>query len=223
MIEPRIASKFSLKHDGKITIAVGRSRKETNWKNKEMFWSELVSKLRETKRTDETYEEYKKLSKSDKDEIKDVGGFVGGTLKGGRRKADSIVWRQIITLDADFVKGDLWSAVESIFGYGCVMYSTHSHTPTKPRLRLVIPLKRAVTPDAYQAIARRIAADIGIDFFDDTTYQPHRLMYWPSTSKDGEYVFKYLDEEWLDPDEVLNRYSDWKDSSYWPESSKSTP
>ena len=46
-------------------------------------------------------------------------------------------------------------------------------------------------------------------------------MYWPSTSKDGEYVFKYLDEEWLDPDEVLNRYSDWKDSSYWPESSKS--
>ena len=221
MIEPRIASKFSLKHDGKITIAVGRSRKETNWKNKEMFWSELVSKLRETKRTDEAYEEYKKLSKSDKDEIKDVGGFVGGTLKGGRRKADSIVWRQIITLDADFVKGDLWSAVESIFGYGCVMYSTHSHTPTRPRLRLVIPLKRAVTPDEYQAIARRIAADIGIDFFDDTTYQPHRLMYWPSTSKDGEYVFKYLDEEWLDPDEVLNRYSDWKDSSYWPESSKS--
>lgn len=221
MIEPRIASKFSLKHDGSITIAVGRSRKETNWKNKEMFWSELVLRLSETKRTDETYEEYKKLSKSDKDEIKDVGGFVGGTLKGGRRKADSIVWRQIITLDADFVKGDLWSAVESIFGYGCVMYSTHSHTPTRPRLRLVIPLKRAVTPDEYQAIARRIAADIGIDFFDDTTYQPHRLMYWPSTSKDGEYVFKYLDEEWLDPDEVLNRYSDWKDSSYWPESSKS--
>lgn len=32
MIEPRIASKFSLKHDGSITIAVGRSRKETNWK-----------------------------------------------------------------------------------------------------------------------------------------------------------------------------------------------
>ena len=46
MIEPRIASKFSLKHDGSITIAVGRSRKETNWKNKEMFWSELVLRLR---------------------------------------------------------------------------------------------------------------------------------------------------------------------------------
>jgi len=221
MVKPRIASKFSLKHDGKITIAVGRNRKETNWKNKEMLWSELVLRLSETKRTNETYEEYKKLSKAEKDEVKDVGGFVGGTLKGGRRKADSIVWRHIITLDADFVKGDLWAAIESIFGYGCVMYSTHTHTPTKPRLRLVIPLKRAVTPDEYQAIARRIAADVGIDFFDDTTYQPHRLMYWPSTSKDGEYVFKYLDEEWLDPDEVLNRYSDWKDSSYWPESSKS--
>ena len=33
-------------------------------------------------------EEYKKkLFKSKKDEVKDVGGFVGGTLKEGRRKA----------------------------------------------------------------------------------------------------------------------------------------
>ena len=107
-----------------------------------------------------------------------------------------MVWRHIVTLDADFVKGDLWASVESILGFGCVMYSTHSHCPAKPRLRLVIPLK-AVTTDEYQA-TRRIAADIGIDFFDDTTYQPHRLMYWPSTSSDGEYVFKILDEPWVD-------------------------
>lgn len=210
----------SLKYDGILTIATGRSRKETNWKNREMLWSELVKRLSNTTRTSETYEEYKKLSKAKRDEIKDVGGFVGGTLKGGRRKADCVVWRQIVTLDADYVKGDLWAGVETMFGYGCVMYSTHSHSPSNPRLRLVIPLKRAVTPDEYQAVARRIAADLGIDFFDDTTYQPHRLMYWPSTSFDGEYVFKILDEPWLDPNEVLNRYPDWQDSSYWPESSR---
>ncbi len=208
-------------NDGVITIATGKSRKEMEWKNKEILWSELVKKFSATTRTRETYEEYKKLSKSDQDNIKDVGGFVGGSLKNGRRKADTVVNRQLITLDADFVKGDLWASVETILGCACTMYSTHKHSLESQRLRLVIPLSRAVTPDEYQAIARRVAGDLGIDFFDDTTYQPHRLMYWPSTSSDGEFVFKVLDEIWLNADEVLERYTDWRDSSFWPESSRS--
>jgi P4 family phage/plasmid primase-like protien len=216
-----LGTNLSLKHDGVLTIATGRSRKELEWKNREMLWSELVKKLSETIRTHEAYGEYKKLPKAERDDIKDVGGFVGGTLKGGRRKADCVVWRQIITLDADHVEGDLWAGVEVMFSHGCCMYSTHSHSPSSPRLRLVIPLKRPVSPDEYQAVSRRIAGDLGIDFFDDSTYQPHRLMYWPSTSKDGEFIFKYLDEEWADPDEILARYPDWKDPSYWPESSRS--
>ena len=219
MIEPRETQK-KLKYDSLLTIATGRSRKETQWKNKEMLWSDLVKRLSETHRTHETSEEYKKATKAKKDEIKDVGGFVGGTLKEGRRKADNVVWRQVVTLDADFVKGDLWAGFEVIMGCGGVLYSTHSHTPNKARLRLVIPLKRPVTPDEYGAVSRKIADDLGIDFFDDTTYEAHRLMYWPSTSKDGEYIFKVSDEEWLDPDEVLARYEDWTDSSYWPESSR---
>jgi putative DNA primase/helicase len=220
MIEPSEKRNATIKHDGNLTIAAGRNRKELNWKNREMLWSEMVEKLSSTVRTHETYEEYKALSKNKQDEIKDVGGFVGGTLKGGRRKHDSVVWRQLVTLDADFVKGDLWASVETMFGHGCAMYSTHKHHPGRPRLRLVIPLSRPVNADEYIPIARRIAADLGIDFFDDTTYQVHRLMYWPSTSSDGEFVFKILDEPWIDPDEVLKRYRDWKDSSYWPESSR---
>lgn len=220
MLNPSQVNIKKLKHDGMLTIAVGKSRKELEWKNREMPWSDIVKRLSETIRTHETVEEYKKSSKVRRDEIKDVGGFVGGTLKSGRRKADSVVWRQVVTLDADFVKGDLWAGVEMMLGCGAVMYSTHSHTPSSPRLRLVIPLKRPISPEEYGAVSRRIAADLGIDFFDDTTYEPHRLMYWPSTSSDGEYIFKILDEAWLDPDEVLSRYEDWKDSSYWPESSR---
>ncbi|QGG47327.1 virulence-associated E family protein [Heliorestis convoluta] len=210
----------SLEHDGLLTIAIGRSRKDRSWKNREMSWLELVNRLSNTIRTPEKYEEYKKLSKAKQDEVKDVGGFVGGTLKGGRRKNNSVVWRQLITLDADYVKGDLWASVETIFGHGCAIYSTHKHHPTKPRLRLVIPLLRPVTADEYVPIARRIAADLGIDFFDDTTFQVHRLMYWPSTPADGDFVFKVLDEPWVDPDVILARYPDWQDSSFWPESSR---
>ena len=45
-------------------------------------------------------------------------------------------------------------------------------------------------------------------------------MYWPSTAADGEFIFKVLDAPWVDPDTVLARYPDWKDPSYWPESSR---
>ncbi|UTW68406.1 hypothetical protein KHA80_12145 [Anaerobacillus sp. HL2] len=36
------------------------------------------------------------------------------------------------------------------------------------------------------------AADFGT--IDDTTYQVHPPMYWPSTPSDGEFVFNVLDE-----------------------------
>jgi predicted P-loop ATPase len=209
-----------IQHDGTLTIATGRNRKETQWKNREMLWSELAGRLSRTTRTGETYEEYRKSAKSVQDDIKDVGGFVGGTLKGGRRKQDAVVWRQLITLDADFIKGDFWASVETLFDFACLAYSTHSHTPDNPRIRLVIPLSRPVTPEEYQAISRRLAADLGIDFFDDTTYQAHRLMYWPSTSQDGQFIFEMQDMPWIDPDDILARYSDWTDPSLWPESSR---
>ena len=78
-----------LRHDARLTIAVGRSRMDKKWKNKEMMWSDIVRRLSETQRTNETVAEYKKLPKTEQSRIKDVGGFVGGMLKGGRRTAES--------------------------------------------------------------------------------------------------------------------------------------
>jgi len=212
-----------IKYDNSIAVATGKSRKETNWKNKTMQWSQLVEKLSNTTRTPETAAEYRKMSKTDRDEIKDVGGFVGGSLKSGRRKAENVANRSLITLDLDTVKTstkDIWDSITMIDDYSILLYSTHSHTPESPRLRLVIPMSRPVLGDEYQAIARMIAFDLGIDQFDDTTYEPHRLMYWPSTSADAEYLFQFQDGPFLEPEVVLNRYIDWKDVSYWPESSR---
>ena len=212
-----------VKHDQELAVATGKSRHEKNWKNKTMLWSQLVEKLAHTTRTPETAAEYKKMAKSDRDTIKDVGGFVGGSLKNGRRKAENVANRTMISLDLDEVPvsaADIWESITMVDDYSIVMYSTHSHAPNKTRLRLIIPLSRPVLGDEYQAISRMIASDIGIDQFDDTTYQPHRLMYWPSTSSDGEYVYKFQDGPFLDPDTILDRYIDWRDFSYWPESSR---
>lgn len=212
--------KLHIKHDGSLMIATGRSRMEKDWQNRSYTWSRLLMKLRNPTRTQETYAEYMKLSKAEQDNIKDVGGFIGGTLKGGRRKADSVQTRQIITLDADFAPQGL---AEELFLYidgAYAVYSTHKHCPEKPRLRILIPLDREVTPDEYEAIGRKLAETIGIDYFDDTTYQPSRLMYWGSVAADGQYVFDYDDSPWISADSVLAQYPDWTDTSYWPESSR---
>lgn len=219
-----MASKEKLKHDGTIAIAVGQSRKELNWKNQEMQWSDFVKKLSSPVRTKESYEEYRAFPKTKRDEIKDVGGYVGGSLKGGRRKADAVAWRSLLTLDIDNVPQgyDLWPTVSEVMCYAAVLYSTHSHTEDKQRLRLVLPLSRRVNSDEYAAVSRRIAADIGIDMCDDTTYEQHRLMYWPSASYDAPYRFEVSDDNWIDVDEILSRYSDWRDPAEWPQSSRKT-
>ena len=203
-----------------MKISVGNSRTSRAWKIRELSWDEFAAKCSETIRTAETVQEYRKLPKGQQDNIKDVGGFVGGELRNGIRKKDCIINRCLLTLDADYADEDFWEQIEMFFDFRCLIYSTHKHTPEKPRLRLIIPLSRHVTPDEYTAIARRIAADIGIEQFDDTTYQPHRLMYWPSTSSDGEFVFKQRDGTNIDADATLSRYKDWHDTSEYPVSSR---
>ncbi|MCM1221123.1 MAG: virulence-associated E family protein [Lachnospiraceae bacterium] len=204
----------------KVQIATGNSRMEKRWNNVEMELDEFIGRISHTIRTAETVEQYVKMTKAKQDAIKDVGGFVMGKLKGGRRKKDCVESRSALTLDMDHAVPDIPEQVEMFFDFRCLVYSTHKHTPENPRLRLIIPLTRNVSPDEYVAVARKVAEDIGIEMFDDTTYEPSRLMYWPSTSSDGEFIFKDIEGEPLNPDEVLSRYKDWRDSSEWPVSSR---
>ena len=204
----------------KIQIATGNSRMEKRWNNVEMEFDEFIERISHTIRTAETVEQYVKMTKAKQDAIKDVGGFVMGKLKGGRRKKDCVEFRSALTLDMDHAVPGIPEQVEMFFDFRCLIYSTHKHTPENPRLRLIIPLTRNVSPDEYVAVARKVAEDIGIEMFDDTTYEPGRLMYWPSTSADGEFLFRDIEGEPLNPDEVLSRYKDWRDSSEWPVSSR---
>ncbi len=203
-------------HDRKLLIAVGRSRKATQWQNKEMLWSEFLTKLQTTTRTRETVEEYMALSKGDRDNIKDVGGFVGGYLKNGKRNSSSVVNRCMLCLDIDNADSGVFDDLNATFINAYALHSTHSHTPERMRLRLIVPLSRSVTADEYAAISRRIADELTLTRFDPTTFEPARLMYWPSTPENGEYVFQYQDEPFLDADAVLATYADWTDTSLWP-------
>ena len=203
-----------------MKIAVGNSRMDKKWKNQDISWADLCARCGSTIRTTETVEEYRKLKKGQQDGIKDVGGFVGGHLREGRRKNGMVLCRSLLTLDMDYGTPDIWDEITLFHDFKCCVYSTHKHTPEHPRLRLLIPLKREVSEEEYPAVARMVAKEIGIDLFDDTTYEASRLMYWPSTSANGEFFYKVQDGAELDPDEYLSRYDDWHDASTWPVSSR---
>lgn len=216
--------KINIENDGELLISTGASRFETSWKNKKRRWSALLARLSTSQETGETHAEYMKLPKDQQDKLKDIGGFVGGYVKDGHRKTGSVTARQVLTLDVDFAPADLWDRLMDLTldGLDCAMavYSTHKHCEAKPRLRLIMPLAEEVTPDEYEALGRKVAEKVGIDFFDDSTYQATRLMYWPSHSADVQPVFKYYDAPFLDPGEILRLYHDWTDVSEWPMSSR---
>ena len=203
-----------------MKISYGNSRFETKWKNSEISWEDFKRRVSSTIRTTETIEEYRKMTKAQQADVKDKGGFVAGHLKGGRRKKNTVLCRSALALDMDYGTPEVWDEVIAKQPYSCCAYSTHKHTPENPRLRIVIPLSRDVSEAEYPAVARMTAKDIGIDQFDDSTYEAHRLMYWPSTSMNGEFFYREKDGCELDPDLLLSRYDDWQDESTWPVSSR---
>lgn len=200
----------------KLTIAVGASRTAKTWKNKTLTWGELVAKLRTPVRTTETLAEFLRASREDQSAIKDVGGYVGGYLIGGKRSPSSVGHRQLLTLDIDFATSDFWEGFTLIYGEAAVLHATHKHSTAEPRYRLVMPLDREATSEEYEAVARKVAGDLGIELFDNTTFEVNRLMYWPSHPRDVEYYFREQDGEALSVDKVLATYVDWRDASLWP-------
>ena len=198
-------------------ITTGRNRLETDWKRREVTWPQLCAKLTKVKRTAESSAEYKAMTKAQRGKVKDIGGFVGGTLSGARRKASDVTGRSLVTLDIDFgTPGTPEIISDMLAGTAWCLYTTHSHTPKDPRYRLVVPLSREVTADEYGPIARRIADDIDIALFDQSTYEPSRLMYWPSAPRDAEFIGITGEGQPADADAILASYNDWRNVSEWP-------
>ena len=206
-----------------LKIAVCNRRTDKRYKNVERTWRQLKDRNRIPVRTTETAAEYPKLSKEERDQLKDQGGYVGGWLKEGIRKNGNVISRCVGALDADSIpNGVSFPALarSALAGVEWFLYSTHKHTPTAPRFRLVILFDREVSEEEYPALMRQIAHDVGMDFFDDTTYQANRMMYWASCPSDGEFVFEESQGGMLHVDGYLSRYADWRDSSQWPTSSR---
>lgn len=204
-----------------LNIAYGNSRTAKFWSNKTIKFDELCDRLRNPIYTSETAEEYPKLPKAQRDDIKDKGGFVAGHLSGNRRQANKVVCRSMLVYDLDSIEPEFLKNIGGrIHNKGCY-YTTHSHTPEKPRARMIIPVSRDMTPDEFNAAARYYARDNGfITMLDPCSFSPHQLMYWPTCPSNGEYLFGEIDGDWFDPDEIFAMHPNWRDCSLLPTTPK---
>ena len=205
-----------------LPIAYGNSRLAKIWVNKTAKYEDIKERLRVPIRTTESVEEYARMIKADRDSAKDHGGFVLGSLIGGRRKKDTVASRSGLCYDGDHIKREFLDNFEDACPYNAVLYSTHSYTEEEPRVRIAIPATRDMAPEEFVAVSRYVAQEMGIDQFDECSYLPNQLMYYPSVPANGVYVYKETpdDRPWLDPDRILAEHPEWKDPTRLPTSSR---
>lgn len=207
-------------YDRTIKISTAGTRDALIWKPTTMSWAALVERLQAPLVGTESHAAYMRMSKSQQDALKDVGGFLGGTLRRGRRKITEVTGRDLVTLDLDAIPAGGTPGVlfdVDLLNCAACVYSTRKHDSDHPRLRVLLPLTRTITGEEYEPVARRMAGKLGIDKADPTCFRPNQMMYWPNVSADSEYVYEVYDKPLLDPDVVLAEYKNWRDAAEWPQ------
>lgn len=197
---------------------VADSRFDRTLRPVKLTWPELCRKLAQPKRDKLTMEQYLALGKDAQLAAKDVGGFVGGALRKGERKKNAVEGRDLLTLDFDSFSQEHLRRLRETLRCQWLVHSTRKHTDQAWRVRIVIRASRTLLPEEYEAVCRRVLADIGPEGCDRTTCEPSRLMFFPSVCSDAPYLFETSPEDALplDVGAVLSSYANWRDQSQWP-------
>jgi P4 family phage/plasmid primase-like protien len=128
---------------------------------------------------------------------KDGRNYIAGRLLdySKPRGKGNVVDRCAVVLDCDDAdKAGIDKLVEAVkaLGVRSVVHSTYSSTPDKPRVRVVIPLKNAVTVGDYTALCEALMSRLNMVKWDETCAQAERAMYMPAKPEGGEYWAKEM-------------------------------
>lgn len=205
-----------------MTVYVTTNRKEKVYQAAPMSLQELFERLKVSQPIPYTIEAYKALKKPRRDDLKDIGGYVLGELKDGRRRSGCVLTRCAAVLDADSLPaGGTEEFIRRVAALGlcCCVYSTASHRPQAPRLRVVIPFSEDLPAEQYQPVTRLLcqAIQLEMSWFDPTTAQAERMMYWAAHCQDVAQVWHEQDGGLLDATALLAQLPNWQDPTTWPQ------
>lgn len=184
-----VSSIPQLRYDGLLWIATADSLTSIQWRSGEASLSRLYARLARVQRTP---------TKGS------AGGYVLTRLSGPRRVTEAVMLRSGLVFDFDHCDGVdiVWNEVLTL-RCSAVLHTTHRHTPESPRCRVIIPMRRAMTVAEYAIVSRAVADHLGLDGLDASTHEPSRMMFFPSAPEGAEFVCRYHDAPWLDPDAYL--------------------
>jgi hypothetical protein len=199
----------ALTRGGTLKNTLGKSRNET------FTWPALVEKLSHAHVDTLTMSEFLALPKIDQSTRKNqVGAFVGGSFTNGRRNSDSIEFRSVVTLDIDENSHGVWdeiSLIGSIAGLDGLAYQLHTtrkHTEKEPRLRIVVPLSRDVTPEEYVPVLCAVAEMVDPTMKAVTTesFVSVQVMFLPTVCKGSDFFEMSAEGDFLNPGPLLKKY-----------------
>ena len=201
-----------------LWIATADSRLSRRWKSGQTTWGRLTDKLRIPHKLNVTAAAYRAASVDERHALKDCGGWVAGQSVSGSRKKSDITGSRILRLDMDAAPVEWHEVVRAALeGLVWAAHTTASHTPEKPRVRVLVPVSRDLTADEYEYLARSLAERIGAEYWPDaTTWRRNQMVFWPTVTSGGEFLFAEGTGKVFDVDAYLAGRPDWEDISTWP-------
>lgn len=175
-----------------IKISLGSNTKSNLVENKVLSFEELV-KLLTT---------YKKVSAKT-----ELPYFVAGHFTDSRRHTETLESRTLIVLDVDKFNQDLNALIEVLDNelnkYKYVVYSTISHTPLSPKIRIIFFLTKEIPVNKYSGITNTFISNLSfIGNIDKCSFKPNQFMYLPGYINDSyEKFIRINDGELINPDD----------------------
>lgn len=147
-----------------------------------------------------------------------AGWICGAEFKPAYRDSENFVARHLLSFDYDHITPQQFDAILAHFAERAhLAYTTWSHTPDRPRLRVWLPLSRPCTYDEFQAVSRSVAASFDIEAMARESHVPAQYMFRPTQKVAGAFKhWENLTGEWVDVDATLAAFANWTDRNQWP-------
>jgi P4 family phage/plasmid primase-like protien len=187
-----------------ITVSLGKADKAVVTRTWRGTFSALVAQL---------LKDVKETSS------KDAAGWIcGAEFSPEYRHSDNFVARHLLSLDYDHIKPeDVDRVIGAFRGEAFLAYTTWSHVPDKPRIRIWVPLSRPTSFDEFQAVSRAVAARTDIGLAARESHTPAQFMYRPCAQAGTPFQsWQDIESPYLDVDKVLKTYFNWTDRAEWP-------
>jgi len=209
-----------------IRVSLGKPGNLGKSQNVVISWHQLFQKyLKKPSQTRERHAQYQKASIKEKNRLKGIGGwFLGAHVEDGKRKAENVHSRDIITLDLDNLSVEEYESIVKhknhwVNQFEMMVHTTRSHTPEEPRLRLIFLVDGEVEVEQYEALTRIMAhhVDDRMETVDPVSFRIAQMMYLPTISADQEYKAGKNPGRLVDPIEILESWPhDWRNMSLLP-------